>query len=223
MLDIGDWVPARRRQAEQRQRDIMDNRVARKQRDDLIGARHAEVRAPTARRAGDVLAEQPDRAAVGRDLAGDQVEQRGLAGAIGADDQPPLARLNIEIDAAGDMQPAEGFGEACDGEGGHGGGPRLSPAATAPGFGFICRHASRQSRAVPGTRPSGIRMTMATKIAPSRKFQRSMKPETTVLTMTTKAAPTIGPSNVPGQPAITFNRTSAEEVRASVCGLMNWV
>jgi len=49
---------------------------------------------------------------------------------------------------------------------------------------------------------------MATKIAPSRKFQRSMKPETTVLTATTSVAPTIGPSSVPGPPEITISSTS---------------
>ena len=55
-----------------------------------------------ARHARDVVAEQLDRAAVGREFAGDQVEQRGLAGAVRADDQPPLARRDVEIDVAGD-------------------------------------------------------------------------------------------------------------------------
>ncbi len=32
----------------------------------------------------------------------------------------------------------------------------------------------RHSRTLPGTRPSGMQMTMATKIAPSTKFQRSI-------------------------------------------------
>ena len=64
---------------------------------------------------------------------------------------------------------------------------------------------------------------MATKMAPSRKFQRSMKPLTTFLTTTTSAAPTIGPSSVPAPPEITISSTSAEEVSASVCGLMNCV
>ena len=64
---------------------------------------------------------------------------------------------------------------------------------------------------------------MATKIAPSRKFQRSMKPLTTLLTITTRPAPTIGPSKVPAPPEITISSTSADEVSASVCGLMNCV
>ena len=64
---------------------------------------------------------------------------------------------------------------------------------------------------------------MATKMAPSRKFQRSRKPDTTLLTTTTSAAPTIGPSSVPAPPEITISSTSAEAVRSSACGLMNWL
>ena len=48
-VEIDQRIPARRRKAEQRQRDVVDDGVARKQRDDLIGARHAEMRAPPAR------------------------------------------------------------------------------------------------------------------------------------------------------------------------------
>ncbi len=48
--------------------------------------------------------------------------------------------------------------------------------AAAPSDAAACagslRHAERASRAAPGTRPSGMKMTMATKIAPSMKFQR---------------------------------------------------
>jgi hypothetical protein len=43
------------------------------------------------------------------------------------------------------------------------------------------------------------------------------------LTTTTSPAPKIGPSSVPAPPEITISRTSAEEVRARVCGLMNCV
>ena len=90
---IEQRVPTQWRQAEQRQHDVAQDGIAREQRDDLVGARHAEMRAPAAGAARDVATEQPDRAAVGADLARDQVEERGLAGAVRADDQPPLARL----------------------------------------------------------------------------------------------------------------------------------
>ncbi len=48
-----------------------------------------------------------------------------------------------------------------------------------------------------------------------------MKPDTTLLTTTTKVAPTIGPNKVPAPPEITISNTSAEAVRSSACGLMN--
>ena len=51
-------IPAQRRQAEQRQRHVAQDGVAREQRDDLIGARHAEMGALAARPAGNVAAEQ---------------------------------------------------------------------------------------------------------------------------------------------------------------------
>src|SRR3974390_2382230 len=133
-----------------------------------------------------------NRSTVGRDFASDQVEQRGLAGTVRADDQPPLARRDIEIDFIGDVQAAERLAEAREGERAHG---LASVATTLPGKLFFC-HISCHSRALPGTRPSGIRMTIATKIAPSR---------------------------VPAPPEITISSTSAEDVSASVCGLMNCV
>ena len=51
-------------------------------------------------------------------------------------------------------------------------GPGAATVATPRGR--IAASAQRPSRAVPGTSPSGTKMTMATKMAPSTKFQRSM-------------------------------------------------
>src|SRR2546421_3219840 len=75
---------------------------------------------PAARGARDVASHELDRTAVGRDLPRDQVEERGLAGAVGADDQPPLADRDVEIDACGDTQAAESLAQGSDSEGGHG-------------------------------------------------------------------------------------------------------
>jgi hypothetical protein len=108
-LHVDDRVPAQRRQSQKRQRHVVHDAVAREEGDDLVGARHAEMRPSAARHLGDVLPEQMDRTFVGTDLASDQVEQRGFAGPVGADDQPALARLDIEIDVGGDVQAAERF------------------------------------------------------------------------------------------------------------------
>src|SRR5258706_16339778 len=116
--------------------------------------------AAAARHARDVPAQQVNRAAVRRELPGDEVEQRGLAGAVRADDEPPLARLDVEIDVGGDAQAAERLAELVDGERAHGFGSAL-PAMTMLRRLRNARQPCRHSRAVPGTRPSGIRMTMA--------------------------------------------------------------
>jgi hypothetical protein len=74
------------------------------------------MEAASARHARDVAIEERDGAGVRRELPGDQVEERGLAGPVGADDEPALARLDDQIDARGDAQPAERFVETADGE-----------------------------------------------------------------------------------------------------------
>ena len=51
-------IPAQARQPEQRQRHVAQQRLAREQRDDLVGAREPQMRAPAARDAGDVALEQ---------------------------------------------------------------------------------------------------------------------------------------------------------------------
>jgi hypothetical protein len=82
---MGQWpphLPARRPQAEQAERDIVLERVVGEQRNDLVGSRQPEMRAPVGRKKGDVGAEQPDRAGIGPQVAADLIEQRGLAGGV---------------------------------------------------------------------------------------------------------------------------------------------
>ena len=52
---------------------------------DLEGAQHAAAEQLVGRQPGDVLAVEDDLAAIGRDIAGDQVEQRRFARAVRAD------------------------------------------------------------------------------------------------------------------------------------------
>src|SRR5262249_31771955 len=122
---------------------------------------------------GDVAVEELDRATVGRELSGDEIEQRRLAGAVGADDEPALARLYRERHSVGHAQAAEGLVELFYGERGHRPpSSRGRRAATPRGRAAAIAH--RPRRAAPGTSPSGMKMTIATKIAPSTKFHRSM-------------------------------------------------
>src|SRR5262245_5024362 len=222
-VEANQRVPAESPAPEQRERDVPEQGLAAEQGDDLVRARDAEVCAPTARHARDVAVEERDRPAVGLELAGDQVEQRGLPRAIGPDDEPPLARLDGERHVGGDPEAAERLAEVLHAERAHR--PPSLPGAgtTAASRGRPAARAQRQSRAVPGTSPSGMNTTMTTKIAPSTKFHRSMYPLTTFFMMTTSAAPTTGPSSVPVPPAITIKSTSADDVRATTWGLTNWL
>src|SRR5262245_35442921 len=62
----------------------------------------------------DVGAVEADFPAVGVEIAGDQIEERGLAGAVGPDDADCLAARDAEIDGVGRLDRAEGSGEAVD-------------------------------------------------------------------------------------------------------------
>src|SRR5919197_568247 len=85
-----EHAPALARKAEERARNVVLERVAREERDDLVGAREAEMAAPPGRVPRDVVAEKHDAAGVARQVAGEKIEKRGLAGAVRADDQASL-------------------------------------------------------------------------------------------------------------------------------------
>src|SRR5438132_10017778 len=78
------------------------------------------MRAPVARHARDVPAEKRDGAGVGRELTGDEVEERRLARAVRPDDQTALARLDGEVDGVRHTEAAERLLELLHGERGHG-------------------------------------------------------------------------------------------------------
>src|SRR5213593_4837737 len=84
------------------------------------------MRAPVARHARDVPAEERDGAGVGRELTGDEVEERRLARAVRPDDQTALARLDGEVDGVGHTEAAERLLELVDGQRGHRYRPGLS-------------------------------------------------------------------------------------------------
>src|SRR3569832_1407428 len=145
----------------------MLERVARKQGNDLVGARQTAMRALIRRKRRDVFAEQSDLTGVRPHVAADLVEQRGLPGAVGADDQPPLTGLDRKRHALRDLQAAERLVQADDlkRKGGCGCGHDDRPRKRAVSF---CR---------PGTMPVGITSTMKRNTRPSSMFQRSILAE----------------------------------------------
>ena len=85
----------------------MLERVAGEQRDDLVGSRQSEMRAPVGRKLRDVGAEQLDLSGIRPHVAADLVEQRGLAGAVRADDQAAFARPDRKRYVLRDDEAAE--------------------------------------------------------------------------------------------------------------------
>ena len=73
----------------------------------LIGPAQAAPDPLMHRQRGDVLAEEADAAGRRQEIAGDGVEQRGLARAVGADDRAPLAGCDPHVDAGEGHQGAE--------------------------------------------------------------------------------------------------------------------
>src|SRR5512144_511182 len=226
-IEPSDRVPASPRTAEQREHHVAQQGLAREQGDDLVGAGDPQMGAPPARSPGDIATEKSDRTSVGPELARDEVEECRLAGAVGADDQVPLPRLHREIHRGRDQQSPEGLGQALHRQRGRRAAHRAGPSprvATPVTTGAADRAVTRrQSRTAPGTSPSGMKSTIATKMAPSTKFQRATYALATFFMTTTSAAPTTGPSSVPLPPAITISSASAEAARATDCGLTNWL
>src|SRR5471032_2224707 len=111
------------------------------------------------RKPGDILTEQLDPSGVRAHVAADLVKQRGLVGAVGADDQAPLTGPDRERYLLGHLQAAECLVQAGDlqrvaGRYAHDARPRRCTAS-------LCQ---------PGTIPVGITSTMNRKTRPSSMF-----------------------------------------------------
>jgi hypothetical protein len=94
--------------------DILQQGQVRERLQFLEGAPDAEVADPVGPHGEDVLPVEQDPAAVGSRVAGDQVEQRGLAGAVGADDAEDFAFLDLEGDILVGADAAESLAQMLD-------------------------------------------------------------------------------------------------------------
>ena len=131
------------------QRDVLQRREARQHVRDLEGARQPQMGAGGHRQMRDVATVEDDAAGVGGERAGDLVDERGLAGAVGADDGVRLAGQNVEVDAVGDLQRAERLGEVLQAQ--HRRAHRRLQRATARAM-----PRSADSRSAVSRRPSAI-------------------------------------------------------------------
>ena len=98
----------------QRAVDIVCNGQVREHRRHLELAHDAGASDLVHRETGDIAPEEPDCAAGRRQIAGDQVEQRGLAAAIGADDAAHLVGGDREVDLVDGADAAELLHEFFD-------------------------------------------------------------------------------------------------------------
>ena len=95
-------------------RDIVERGEFGKQRGDLERAGKPDLAAPIDRQRRDVMSVEADAAAVGRDLAGQLPDQRGLAGAIGSDERVQFAARQRERYRVGGHHAAEALGQGID-------------------------------------------------------------------------------------------------------------
>src|ERR1700675_3577657 len=133
-----------------RERDIVERGEIAEQRGDLERARQPEVAAAIGRQRGDVAAVEPDGTALRDDFAGQQTDQRGLAGAVRADDGVEFAARNVERDGVGGDNAAEALGQLFDLQQRFGHGVRLSNSPAMPPCMKIATRSSVGPRKRPG-------------------------------------------------------------------------
>ena len=104
-------VAARPQALGDRDRDVLEHREAAEQLVDLERAHDAALDAPRLREPRHVLAAEHHPAARGRQRAREQVDEGGLARAVGADQRVARPRLEPEVDRARDLERAEALGE----------------------------------------------------------------------------------------------------------------
>ena len=98
------------------QRDIVGRGEIRQQRGDLERARQPQRAAAIGRQLGDVAAGEPDAAGMRHQMPGQLADQRGLAGAVRADDGVQFAARDVERDVVGGDDAAEPAHQFLDAE-----------------------------------------------------------------------------------------------------------
>ena len=101
------------------EQQVVEHGAALEQLDVLEGARDAAVHHLVARQARDVLPLEHDAAGRRVEHPCDDVEHRGLAGAVGPDDREHLALLDVEADIADRLHAAEAQRDVLDFEDTH--------------------------------------------------------------------------------------------------------
>ena len=97
---------------QERRLDILERGEAAEYAGDLKRAGEPPAAEVLGRQAADVLASKKDLPGVVSEIAGDQVEERRLAGAVGADDRAQVALGDGQVHAAHGLDAAEMLAQA---------------------------------------------------------------------------------------------------------------
>src|SRR5438132_408619 len=178
----------------QAQKDVLQRRHLLEQRGELKRAHQAELDDPMRPPPGDVMAVEPDRSGRGREEPRQQVEARGLAGAVGADQADDLPLVDGEIEAVDRGQSPEVLAETARLEERHG-----QPAGL--GVGADAARPHRKPASLPGNvmMPPG-RNRIVRSMAIEKKIVSYALPRNGSESRDRKTAPTIGPTKWPRPP-----------------------
>src|SRR5215472_13291866 len=145
---------------EDRQRNIVENAKPVEQIDDLKAASDARLDPFIDRGRGDVLALEQDAAAVRLEMSADQIDQRGLPGAVRAHQREKFALVDGEIHVIAGANVAEPLAEIDRLEKDH--------------EDFSCGRSLSATAEIAPTIPVGKSMTRSTRTTPSRSCQYSV-------------------------------------------------
>src|SRR6516165_1426149 len=149
--------------------------------------------------AGVVVAVESDAAARCSKRAAENVEQRGLAGAVGTDQCMNMPRG----DAAGNVVQS-----------------KISPEAAAhTDDAEKSAHAPRARSA--GNNPSGRQTAIATRMVPNTVMRQSWTTRSISGSSVTVAAPTMGPNGFPAPPRMTSRNVTAERMKSNWLASIN--
>jgi hypothetical protein len=153
-VDGAEGVPRAALARRRRQSQVLQHRQAREEIRALEGARDPAARDVVRGQPGERSAVEHDAARARRQVAGDEVEDRRLAGAVGPDERAALARRHLERHAVDGAERAEIAGEALDGQQAHARSPM-------------------RPRSAP-TIPPGAKSTNTMKVRPRMSIHRSV-------------------------------------------------
>src|SRR5262249_52383381 len=159
-----------------------------------------------------VLAGEEHASAVGGELARELVDERGLAGAVGADDGVQLAGRDVQRDLVGDQERAVALDQRLRAQ------QRIqlaSPTASRACAGAAGWRSKRCSRPAMPVLPAS---TMRTMSGPKTAIQCSVKPFSTSSTPRKASAPRSGPKTDPMPPSTIITMRSPDTIQDRLLG-----